>query len=97
MGSNYHPLHVGAPLPHNEENRLLSLKRLHVLDTQSEEEFDRITRLTKKMLNAPIVLVSLVDKDRQWFKSCLGLAEILGVEVHQTPRDQGNSIERMRT
>lgn len=88
MGSSYHPLHVGAPVPHNEENRLLSLKRLHILDTQYEEAFDRITRLTQRMLNTPIVLVSLVDKDRQWFKSCLGLAEILGGEVRQTPRDQ---------
>lgn len=69
--------------------RLLSLTRLMILDSDYEETFDRITKLTQKLLDTPIVLVSLVDKNRQWFKSCLGLAEILGVpEARETPRDQ---------
>ena len=67
--------------PNNEHNRLAALKALNVLDTQSEESFDRITRLAKYMFNVPIALISLVDEERQWFKSCIGL------DVRETPRD----------
>ncbi len=59
--------------PNNEEARLKSLHSLDILDTPAEERFDRYTRLAQRMLNVPIALVSLVDTDRQWFKSCLGL------------------------
>jgi diguanylate cyclase (GGDEF)-like protein/PAS domain S-box-containing protein len=52
-----------------------------VLDTAAEERFDRITRLTCRLLGTPIALVSLVDDDRQWFKSRQGLA------ATETPRD----------
>jgi hypothetical protein len=44
-----------------------------VLDTPEEERFDRITRLATRMLGVPISLVSLVDADRQWFKSSVGV------------------------
>jgi diguanylate cyclase (GGDEF)-like protein len=56
----------------DETARLCALQRYEVLDTAPEEAFDRITRLAKAMLDIPIVLVSLVDKDRQWFKSRQG-------------------------
>ncbi|WP_026425512.1 GAF domain-containing sensor histidine kinase [Actinokineospora inagensis] len=57
----------------SEIQRLAAVKALRLLDTPREERFDRITRLTQKLLGVPIALVSLVDVDRQWFKSCVGL------------------------
>lgn len=68
-------------IPQNEEVRLRALRSLNVLDTPSEQRFDRLTRLAKRMFNVPIALVSLVDENRQWFKSCIGL------DVSETPRD----------
>ena len=67
--------------PQDEEARLKTLRSLNVLDTPSEERFDRLTRLAKRMFDVPIALVSLVDENRQWFKSCIGL------NVSETPRD----------
>ena len=60
---------------------LKALRSLDILDTPPEERFDRLTRLAKRMFDVPIALVSLVDEDRQWFKSCVGL------DVSETPRD----------
>ncbi|MBM7775130.1 signal transduction histidine kinase [Actinokineospora baliensis] len=57
----------------SEIQRLAAVKALRLLDTPREERFDRITRLTQRLLGVPIALVSLVDVDRQWFKSCVGL------------------------
>lgn len=59
--------------PADETDRLSALERYEVLDTPRDEAFDRITRLASKIFQAPIALISLVDKDRQWFKSRLGL------------------------
>jgi diguanylate cyclase (GGDEF)-like protein/PAS domain S-box-containing protein len=56
-----------------EKERITALHRLNVLDTPGEERFDRFTRLAAASFGVPIALVSLVDTDRQWFKSCLGL------------------------
>lgn len=71
-----------APLlPADETQRLASLIGLGVLGTRPEERFDRITRLAAGVLDMPIALVSLVDADRQWFKSSYGL------DVTQTSRD----------
>lgn len=67
--------------PSNEHERLAALKALDILDTESEERFDRLTRLAKRLFDVPIALVSLVDSDRQWFKSCHGLS------ARETPRD----------
>jgi diguanylate cyclase (GGDEF)-like protein len=61
-------------LPINEKKRLDALSALNILDTQSEERFDRLTRLAAKMFHVPIALVSLIDESRQWFKSREGLA-----------------------
>ena len=55
--------------------RLAALWRLALLDTPAEEAFDRLTRLTTRLLDVPVALVSLVDADRQFFKSGLGLPE----------------------
>ncbi|MFT5370110.1 MAG: two-component system sensor histidine kinase/response regulator [Candidatus Latescibacterota bacterium] len=70
-----------APIPENEAERIKSLLDLSVLDTSPEERFDRITRIATRVFGVPIALVSLVDSDRQWFKSCQGL------DVSETPRD----------
>ena len=68
------------PIPLDEENRLAALHGLNILDTPSEERFDRLTRLAQRMLRMPIALVSLIDSNRQWFKSCQGL------DARETPR-----------
>ena len=67
--------------PANEQQRIDALHRLDILDTDPEERFDRITRLVRKTLKVQIVLVCLVDTDRQWFKSRQGL------EASETPRN----------
>ena len=70
-----------APLPPDESLRLAALASLDLLDTPPEERFDRITRLACRLFDVPIALVSLVDTDRQWFKSGEGFS------VTETPRD----------
>jgi len=70
-----------APLPPDEELRLRTLQACGVLDTAAEERFDRLTRIAAALFDVPIALVSLVDRDRQWFKSHCGL------DATETPRD----------
>ncbi len=65
----------------NEAQRIKALHSLNILDTGPEERFDRLTRLAQHMFNVPIAVVSLVDEDRQWFKSSCGLS------VDETPRN----------
>jgi diguanylate cyclase (GGDEF)-like protein len=60
-------------LPLDETRRLRALTTLCVLDTLPEERFDRVTRLARRTFQVPIALVSLIDRDRQWFKSNQGL------------------------
>ncbi len=60
-------------IPLDETQRLLSLHSLRILDTPSEERYDRITRMAKRLFDVEVCLVSLVDSDRQWFKSKQGL------------------------
>jgi phosphoribosyl 1,2-cyclic phosphodiesterase/CheY-like chemotaxis protein len=72
---------IRAAFPADEEQRLAVLRALRILDTEPEDRFDRITRLASALFNAPIALVSLVDQNRQWFKSCYGLS------VRETSRD----------
>ena len=64
--------------------RLRELHRSLLLDSPPEESFDRLTRLTSSVLNVPVALVSLVDSDRQFFKSCLGLPQPWAAQ-RQTP------------
>lgn len=59
--------------PKNESFRLQTLRSLKILDTPQEERFDRITRIAQRIYDVPIALVSLIDENRQWFKSCVGL------------------------
>src|SRR5690349_14591825 len=70
-----------AELPPNEPERLATLHKLNVLDTPVEERFDRITRTAARLFNTPIALISFIDFDRQWFKSCFGL------NIGETSRD----------
>lgn len=60
-------------IPDDEQVRLSQLRALAILDTPSEERFDCVTRMAKRLFGVPIALVSLVDENRQWFKSCFGL------------------------
>jgi two-component sensor histidine kinase len=60
---------IEPPLPVDEPQRLIALKRYDLLDTPPEEAFDRITRLAAGILGMPISLITLVDETRQWFKS----------------------------
>jgi GAF domain-containing protein len=64
-----------APTPPDEKQRLAALQKLRILDTPPEDRFDRIGRVAAALFEVPIVLVSLVDRDRQWFKSCLGIPD----------------------
>ncbi len=68
-------------LPEDEASRLRALRALGILDTQSEERFDRLTRMARRLFNVPMAVLSLVDDSRVWFKSCIGL------EITQVPRE----------
>jgi len=69
------------PVPADESARLEALRSYSILDSESDENFDRITRLASQMLGLPVALISLVDEDRQWFLSRVG------IDVCQTGRD----------
>lgn len=72
---------IPAPELPDESRRLDALRALHLLDTPAEERFDHITRIAQHIFKVPMTVISLVDKDRQWFKSRQGL------EATETPRD----------
>lgn len=69
------------PVPTDEAERLAALYRYHVLDTPLEKQFDDIVKLASRICGAPIALISLVDKDRQWFKARVG------IDADETARD----------
>jgi diguanylate cyclase (GGDEF)-like protein len=59
--------------PSNEKERQQSLSSLNILDTAIEERFERVTRLASRLIGVPIAAISLIDSNRQWFKSIQGL------------------------
>lgn len=73
---------LAAPLPPDEETRLNALNALDLLDTDAEDRFDRLTDQACERFGVPIALITLVDRDRQWFKSRRGIGQA------QSPRDQ---------
>ena len=75
-------LHFRVLIPDNDDARIEDLHSFKILDTPEDESFDAMTRLTARLFSVNIALVSLVDKDRQWFKSSHGL------DADQTSRDQ---------
>jgi diguanylate cyclase (GGDEF)-like protein len=70
-----------APKPANEDQRLAALRALEILDTPAEPGFDRVTNLVSRLLDVPMALVSFIDVERQWFKSCIG------IDVSETARE----------
>ena len=70
-----------APIGPNEKERLLTLQRYLVLDTAAELKYDEITSLAATICGTPISVISLLDTDRQWLKSCFGL------KITEAPRD----------
>jgi diguanylate cyclase (GGDEF)-like protein len=70
-----------APIPAHETNRLIALESYRILDTEIEDAFDRYTRLAAALIGTPIAAISLVDANRQWFKSVIGMSQ------RETPRD----------
>jgi len=85
---------IKPELTQDEQSRISTLRSLGILDSDAEERFDRLTRMAARIFDVPIALVSLVDEDRQWFKSAFGL------ESKQTPRDIsfcGHAIHRQDT
>src|SRR2546423_2320889 len=72
---------MAAPLSKDETTRLETLRRYKILDTAAETAFDDITRLAADICGTPISLISLIDGDRQWFKSKVGIT------LNETNRD----------
>lgn len=70
-----------AVLPDNETQRLAHLRALNIVDTQREQSFDDITRLAMMVCGTSIAVITLIEEDRQWFKSCFGL------DAKETSRD----------
>lgn len=68
-------------VPENEKERLDNLKSFHVMDTLPEPDLDDLTRMASEICETPIALISLIDDNRQWFKSKVGL------EITETPRE----------
>ena len=60
---------IAPEIPFDEKQRLEKLRALKILDSAPEERFDRLTRMAKRMFNVDVSVVSLIDENRQWFKS----------------------------
>ena len=63
---------VEPTVPKNENDRLEALWNMHLLDTKPEERFDVITRKAVEKLQVPVSMITLLDKNREWYKSCQG-------------------------
>ncbi|WP_137936475.1 diguanylate cyclase [Chitinivorax sp. B] len=85
---------VAPTLPTNETERLASLYQMHLLDTPADATFDRIVRLARQHFHVPMAFISLIDSERQWFKSTLGF------KLRTWPRNQsfcGHTILQQQT
>ncbi|MBE7941552.1 MULTISPECIES: ATP-binding protein [Ramlibacter] len=80
-----------ADLPVHEQARLTRLRQLELLDTAAEDVLDGFTRMAARLTGMPIALISLVDADRQWFKSAVGLQQGM-----QTPREHAFCDQAIR-
>lgn len=69
---------IGPPIPEFEEGRLAAVQRMQILDTPPDPWFDALTREAIEKLHVPISAVSIIDKDREWFKSCQGIVNRQG-------------------
>ena len=92
---------TASSLPQPDAARVRALHELQLLDTPPEERFDRITRLACRLLGVPISLVALVDADRQWFKSRVGIelaetARATSFCTHTIQHEHGLVIEDAR-
>lgn len=74
---------LAPSIPKNENERLNELYDSGLLDTPKESDFDNLTNLASSIFGAPVSIITLVDENRQWFKSCFGLPE----EITETPRE----------
>jgi phosphoribosyl 1,2-cyclic phosphodiesterase/CheY-like chemotaxis protein len=70
-----------APKPSDEDHRLAAIRALGLWKTPPEDRFDRVTRVVAALFDVPIALIALMERDREWFKSCRGL------EISEVPRD----------
>src|SRR3989344_5148542 len=70
-----------APVPEDEKERMEAVHRIAILDSDPEERFDVLTRQAVEKLNVAISMVSIIDHDREWFKSCTGLNQKEGERV----------------
>ena len=77
------PFMQPAPLPADEAQRLEALYRYRILDTDAEADYDDFTRLAAQICEAPIALVTLIDRERQWYKAHYGF------DFSETSRDMG--------
>lgn len=75
--------HFDQDINFSEEERIAALQRYHILDTPVEGSYDRLTKLIANLLKMPVATISLVDKNRVWYKSAYG------VDFNQTSRDAG--------
>jgi GAF domain-containing protein len=62
-----------APIPENEKERIEAVHRMAILDTEPEERFDAITREAVERVHVPISTITILDSNREWYKSCQGL------------------------
>src|SRR5437773_11694111 len=72
---------ITAPVPTHEPERLAALHRYDILDTAAEDAFDDLTALAAHICGTPMALISLVDANREWFKSKVGVQDL------ESPRD----------
>ena len=77
---------VRPPEPNDEDRRLAATRSLGLWKTRPEERFDRVVRVAAAAFDVPIALIALMERDREWFKSCYGL------EIREVPRDASFAV-----